>query len=211
MTTPTPRLGLKIFTTADQFKVQDWDDNANVLDGAPGLLLCTSTTHPTTWTAAQNGMLILETDTGLVWRYTSGTTFVRQYASGKLGLTKVTAAVNTSATTLQTAVSVAVTVPAGNRSIEVRASGPGVYSTVDLTRLAIFRDGTQLQSWLSHGTLTGTASAQPRPVSMTVIDDSVTAGAHTYTLQYAAEPGYGGTSTLQAAATTPLMLSVVEI
>lgn len=209
MTTLTQRLGLKRHTTGDRFRIADYVDNWLVLDAAPGRHICTSATHPVTWDAAHIGRGIRETDTGLDWRW-NGTVFVRESPKGDLGSADVVANAATASTAPVVAITTNVTVPAGDRPVMVHLSGPGVYSTVGLTRLYLFRGATQIQSWLSHGRLTGTADDQPRAISMS-IRDTPGVGAQAYTLQFSAEAGYGGTSTLIAAAGTPLRLSVVEI
>lgn len=208
MSTLTQRLRLKRWTTASKWRNADLVSNWGILDAAPGLFTCTSSTHPT-WDASQEGRWIDERDTGLTWRW-NGTGFERTGPVGDLGDDEITSQVQTSSTALQTALTANVTVPEGGRSVRVSVAGPGVYSTVGLTRLALFRDSTQIMSWLSHGQLSGTATDQPRPLMMQV-KDSPTAGAHTYTLQYSAEVGYGGTSTLQAETDAPLRLDVVEV
>lgn len=103
------------------------------------------------------------------------------------------------------------TVPPGGRALLITASGPGVYNTVGLTSLALFRGATQLQAWQSQGRLAATYDAQPRPVMMTVIDETPALGAQTYTLQAAAVVGFGGTSTVQASTNAPLAITVVEL
>jgi len=72
MSTLTPRLQLKRPDGADAFKRQDFVDNWNLLDAAPGLHICTSTSRPT-WAAAHAGRTILETDTKreVLWTGTS--------------------------------------------------------------------------------------------------------------------------------------------
>jgi len=202
-------LRLKRHTTADKYLIQDYTDNWNVLDANPGIFVCTSTTNPTTWTTADLGRMIHETDTGLVWRW-DGSRFLRLYAVGDLGSAQITEPVQTTSTSLVDAVTLDVTVPRGDRAVMVYLSGPGVYNTNGLTRLALFRGATQIQSWLSHGRLTGEATDQPRPISMS-IRDTPAAGPTTYSLRYSAEVGYAGTSHLQAAIDAPLRLSVVEI
>ena len=209
MTTLSARLGLKKSTTADRFRIAEYAENWGVLDNYPGVFICASTSRPTTWTAAHTGMLIQETDTGLIWRW-SGTAFVRSAGSGLLLNVTRTADLATVSTSLVVALTAAVTVPAGNRPMQVMVSGPGVYNTIGLTRLALFRGATPIQSWLSQGRTGATYDLQPRPVALSLIDVPP-AGAVSYTLQFSAEVGFGGTSTLQSAVNNPLGLAIVEL
>lgn len=212
MSTTSTILGLLKWATGDHFSNADLLANIAVLDSAPGVYLCTAATHPSTWTSAQNGRLILEKDTGLRWRWDGPTlNFVRVGAVGYLGNDRKTASLNSSSTTYVTALSAAVTIPAGGRNVRLDVSGPGVWSTVDLTKFALFRGATQLLAWQSHGSQTGTAAGVPWPLSMSFLDLAPTAGATTYTLQYAADATFGGTSTLVAAANNPLTLTVEEV
>lgn len=75
MSSQSPHLGLKVPDGSDPFLRQDFVDNYGILDGAPGVFLCTSTTHPTTWGDNQVGRLICETDTGAVMYFGSDHTF----------------------------------------------------------------------------------------------------------------------------------------
>lgn len=72
MTTKSPKLGLTVPTTTDQFKTADIAANWNTIDGSPGIFPCTSSTRPT-WGTSQVGRTILETDThrSLQWTGTA--------------------------------------------------------------------------------------------------------------------------------------------
>lgn len=61
MSTLSPRLGLKRPDDTDPFVTQDFVDNYNILDAAPGIHVCTSTTRPT-WGSGQAGRVIFVTD-----------------------------------------------------------------------------------------------------------------------------------------------------
>jgi hypothetical protein len=74
--TYTARLGLKRNDGSDPFKRQDFVDNYNRLDAAPGVHVCTSSTRPS-WTSSQAGRLIWETDTNSLFHW-NGTAFVSQ-------------------------------------------------------------------------------------------------------------------------------------
>lgn len=74
MSTFTPRLQLKRNDGSDPFKRQDFTDNWNKMDAAPGTHVCTSTSRPA-WGASQSGRLILETDTRCQYEW-SGTSWL---------------------------------------------------------------------------------------------------------------------------------------
>jgi hypothetical protein len=61
MSTLGPRLTLKRPDDTDPFLTQDFVDNYNKLDAAPGIHVCTSTTKPS-WASAQAGRMIFMTD-----------------------------------------------------------------------------------------------------------------------------------------------------
>jgi hypothetical protein len=54
-------LGLKLNSATDPFLLSDFIGNWTILDGSPGVYVCTSTSRPA-WTAAQGGRLIFMTD-----------------------------------------------------------------------------------------------------------------------------------------------------
>lgn len=61
MSTLTPRMNLKRPDGSDPFLTQDFVDNYNKMDAAPGVHICTSSTKPS-WGAAQAGRTIFLTD-----------------------------------------------------------------------------------------------------------------------------------------------------
>lgn len=61
MSTLSPRLNLKRPDDSDPFLTQDFVDNYNKLDAAPGAHICTSTTRPS-WGSSQAGRTIFVTD-----------------------------------------------------------------------------------------------------------------------------------------------------
>jgi len=74
MSTFTPRLQLKRHDGSDPFLRQDFVDNFNKIDAAPGSHVCTSASRPL-WGAAQANRLIFETDTRSQWSW-SGTAWL---------------------------------------------------------------------------------------------------------------------------------------
>ena len=212
MTTPTRRLGLLTHTIANAFRIADWNANWAILDGSPGVLPCTYDTRPTNWNANHAGRMILETEDArtLLWRW-DGSAFVRVGPAGLLGHDSIDSATGTTSTSLVEVLSADVTIPRGGRAVLVTVSGPGVYSSVNLTRLAIRRGATTLHSWLQHGRLSEDADGQPTPINATFLDLSPTQGPAPYSFHYSAEVGFAGTSSLQATVGEPLRLSVVEV
>lgn len=118
MPTPSERLLLAVPSTSDAFVTADIADNWGKIDAAPGQTICTSSGRPD-WGAAQAGMTIFETDSGLEWRW-NGTTFSRTTASGVLVNAISTATHSTTSTTAVAVVSTgAFNVPAGLRPLLV--------------------------------------------------------------------------------------------
>ena len=73
MATYSTYLGLKLNSATDPFLLSDFIGNWTILDGSPGVFVCTSSSRPS-WTAAQAGRRIFMTDwkalsywTGTAW------------------------------------------------------------------------------------------------------------------------------------------------
>ena len=206
----TDRLSLIRHTGADVFRIDDYSDNWNTLDQFPGVFVCTSSTRPSDWGERQEGQLIFETDTSLIWQWT-GDSWTRNIAKGLLDYQTVTSDVSSASTSLVNAVTSTVTVAAGNRRHRITVGASTVYNGNGLTRLAIRRDGTTLAEWREQGkTVGGTYDEQPRHVNKTVYD-LPTAGSVSYTFDYSAISGLGGTSTIGADANNPIFIAVEEV
>lgn len=205
----TDRLQLVKHTLADVFRVADYEDNWNRLDQFPGIFVCTSSTRPSSWGERQEGQFIFETDTNLLWTW-NGDSWVRNLPKGFVGYDTVTSQVQTASTSLQTAVSLNVSVASGNRRHRITIGASEVHNTEDLTRIAIRRDGTTLAEWNVQGGSGATPAEQPRGVSK-VVYDLPTAGSRTYTFEYSAVSGNGGTSTIEADANNPIFIGVEEV
>ena len=69
MSSNSTKLRLIRNVPGDNFQLSDFTTNWDLLDAAPGTHICTSSTRPGGWTAAQAGRTILETDTfrQLIW------------------------------------------------------------------------------------------------------------------------------------------------
>jgi hypothetical protein len=79
----TTRLLLNSPLGSDPFKRTDFVENWDTLDANPGIYICTSTSRPNGWLAAQNGRKIYETDTKRIlnWTYPSWQV-IEQYTRG---------------------------------------------------------------------------------------------------------------------------------
>lgn len=98
MSSLTPRLSLKRPDGADPFLRQDFVDNWNKLDAAPGVHICTSSSRPS-WGAAHAGREIVETDTlrRLAW---TGTAWAEpRVAAGQWGFSSAPLVYQNSGTT----------------------------------------------------------------------------------------------------------------
>lgn len=73
MATFSTYLGLKLNSATDPFLLSDFIGNWTILDGSPGVYVCTSSSRPA-WTAAQAGRLIFMTDYKAL-SYWSGTSW----------------------------------------------------------------------------------------------------------------------------------------
>lgn len=224
MPTPSTKLGLNIFSTADTFSTAQYNANWQTLDASPGLFVCTSTTRPgmagapPAWGANQNGMRIVETDTGLIWMW-NGTTFVRQMPMGYLGRVTRTSNIPSSSTwtppgtgTLTTAVNLTVHPPNGNRPLMVVAEVPEVQNPNGLSYLVIQRDSTILNSypvWSQQQVGSGNAGNAGSKGDF-VTFDTPNLATTVYSLNFAAGTVTGGTTTLVAAPTRPISLTVME-
>lgn len=146
MTTPTLHLGLSKPTTSDNFVTADIAAVYDEIDAAPGITICTSGTRPGAWGSDQEGLCIIEKDTGLVWRW-NGSAFVRQGPSGWLGGNRRTADFTLVDGSFGVVVQqTTINVPAGDRRVKITLA----WNKVDLTtsggtgEWALFRGATQL-------------------------------------------------------------------
>ncbi len=206
----TPRLGLASISSDSPIDSDALGGNFDAIDAAPGALICTSSTRPVGWGANQNGRLILESDTGLLWRWDNGAgQFVRMHGKGILGSNNRTSNISTNSTGFAVVVSQTIAIPAGGRPVIVGCSVPAVQSDVGLTNLALYRDTTKLTDWLVPGS-TGSLAAEQEPCGSNMVLDTPLVGSYAYSLQFRAVTGYGGTSTLLASATAPIQIWVDE-
>lgn len=197
-------------TLADTFQIQDYADNWEALDASPGAFITTSGDHPS-WGIGHTGMLMVETDTGLLWRWT-GSAFVRVASKGLVSDPDDarTTLISSSSTTYVNGVVTAVAVAPGDRPHLIVVEGPSVKNTNGITELAIARDSTVLQEWRQYGGTGVTAAEQPRPCWGIALDVP-TPATYNYRLMFRASLDFGGTSTLGASAEAPLAIHVIEV
>lgn len=210
MSTTSTHLSLVVPTTSDHFSTATLAANWGKIDAAPGLTICTSSTRPGSWGASQAGMFIIETNTGLIYRW-DGSGWLRQNGKGWLNGTTRTSDFSTVSTTLQTVVSTVAVVPAGARRIRVTATWKLAEGTTGRIAMALLRDSTQLQGWEARGLVGGDAQTNGIGSSMTAWDDpGAGGGSPTYALKIAATTTYAGTAWLRATATAPITIDVEE-
>lgn len=218
MPTPSTKLGINIFSTADQFSTAQYNANWQTLDGSPGFYICTSTTRPV-WGANQSGMRITETDTLLTWLW-NGTAWIRTWGIGNLGRSSRTTPVGTTSTwtppgtgTLATALTLSVHPPNGNRLLQIVAELPEIGNPSGLTYIVVQRDATILTSfpvWTTQQMGSGNSGNAGTSGTAYITFDTPNEATAVYTLAFAAATVSGGTTTLVAAPTRPISLTVIE-
>lgn len=229
----SPNLGLYIFSDSDTFNLTQYDDNWSILDDYPGNYICASTTRPgsnggpgiggtpAAWGAAQKGQKIVETDTGLTWSW-SGTAFVRDNPKGSLGRVTTSTTVATTSSwspsangTFATAISELIQVPNGGRQLMIVAEVPEVTNVSGSSYLLITRTisstATILNSWPvpTHQQVVN-SNFPGTPGSFSTFDIPGSASA-TYSLCFAVNPAFGGTTSLIAGFSRPISLTVIEL
>lgn len=218
-TSPTPRLGLERPLAGHGFDRTEFYDLYTLLDGFPGIYLCTSGTRPSGWGTQHTGMLIWETDTSLRWRW-SGTAFVRDAPKGLLGVSSLTSNQSTGATTPTSVLSKAVTIPAFTLSnvdprIKVEANwyaiDNGTLNTLGGAEVSLLRGSTVIARQRLRGRPDTATELEWGEGGTIVAWDTPTAGAQTYHLAINSVPSVGGTTTLRATATNPAQLAISEV
>ena len=171
-------------------------------------------------------MLIVETDTGLVWRWT-GTTFVRLYGSGVLRTTTGALAVATRTTDFSTSSTTAhqvvvavsnVVVPDGGRPIMVVVSFQKGENSAGIFVAAVIRSASNngtpvLGQWVVSGDSTSpSAGAQGAGSSYVGWETSaLSPGAYAWSFQIRSSSSYGGTSYIRSDVNNICRLAVVEL
>ena len=213
------KLGLVLPTQVDPFSTADIRNNWEKIDAAPGAHICTSGTRPT-WTAAQEGRHIYETNTGLEWIW-DGTKFVRASAYGLLkrsdGSWAIGERTTDYSTTSKAYVVVAsvtnVVIPAGNRPIRVDAAWRETANTANASfSMGIFRSATNnsgpLMAHWGSGTFGGDFSGGG--AFWALERNGLAAGTYSFSLQIHSNDA-GGTSRVYGNSLQPITLSVSEM
>jgi hypothetical protein len=100
MATTTDKLGLKKPAGTDPFLLTDFNSNTDLIDRAPGVYYCTSTTRPS-WSSPQAGRMILETDTKKMFIWPGSGSFVEVVNSGAAVANSIANAAQSAASTAQ--------------------------------------------------------------------------------------------------------------
>lgn len=217
MTTPSPKLGLALPSQADPFSTADIRANWEKIDASPGTFICTSTTRPS-WTAAQAGRKIYETNTGLEWVW-SGTAWKRTGPEGLLkkndgswAIAERTSDFSTTSNTFIRVVTLSsVVVPAGSRPIRVEVSWKKARNPAGNFQGCIFRSATndsgpKMAQW-HFGTNSNDANAGGGTY-FAIERNGLAAGTYDFSLQITAP---SGTSVIEAGTTTPTSIIVTEL
>jgi hypothetical protein len=202
------KLGLTVDSTSDNFSTSQIAGNWDILDNYPGIYVGTTAQVATlvgTWGSAQTGMIVQETDgLSLQWRW-NGSALVRTGGLGMLSsvqnLSGEIAVSNTPSVVLSTTVNI----PAGGRTIEVKASATNYFTTSTAAQwlFTVAQDGTFIQSAL-FTLASGQQEGTPVFLYTTLIPS---AGSHTYAF---AVQTNGSSGFIVGDSIMPLVLSVVE-
>lgn len=221
MPTPTTHLGLLKPGLSDPFVTEDIADNLQTLDDHPGYFVCTSTSRPA-WGAAQAGMLISETDTLLIWRW-SGTAWQRVAPRGVLTTTsgakargQRTSDLGTTSTSYVIVASIPnVVVPAGNRPLMIvvtwyKAEATSGSLAGSIRRANANNAAPEVASWYMAGDATApaTGSGGGGGTFVTFEPDGLAPGTYSWSFQIKA---FSGTAYIRANATTPAEITVIEL
>ncbi len=200
----TSRLGLTVDTTADPFLTAEVAGNWEIIDDYPGIYTASTSTIASTtatWGSAQQGQLVSDTTTGLVWQW-NGSTLVRAYGLGMLAETAVTSpvTVTTVLSSTTTIITLTTDIPTGGRDIEIKAILTDVANTTQDTTIFLKEDSTVIQSCTVQANLL-------IPVVLYAIR-TPSAASHTYSVT--AGVASASSAVFDASATSPILLSVVE-
>lgn len=222
MPTPSTRLGLLKPTTADPFVTADLAANWQKIDDNPGVYICLSTTRPA-WGAAQQGMLIFEKDTGLIWNW-DGAAFQRNAPRGLLKTTggawargQRTTDFSTTSTTAVVVTSISnVVVPAGLRTLMIVVTFPKGQNTVGQFGGYIYRSNVSNQApllagWYIAGDSTSPVAGAGGQGNSYICFEAGGLPPGTYNWSFQIKSLAGGTSSVSGNTSTPCEIAIIEI
>jgi len=190
------RLGLKKPISTDPFDTDDLAANWQIVDDYPGTWVSNAASPPA-WGAAHKGMLWMQKDTLLLYRW-DGSAFARVYGTGSIGSANRTSNFTETTGYYQTLVQkTGAVVPAGNRRIQVTCNWGTI--TGNNVSFQVLRGATQLHEWTVLSGMGG---------SMTFYDTAVIAGTYTYAWKVKT---LATSSVIVASATAPCQLEIVEL
>lgn len=201
----TARLGLMSPVGSDAFVTADFSQTMAILDANPGVLpVANAAARPTTYTAAQHGSQVYQTDLNIVWSWyqpNSGVTgqWVRVGNTGYLGQFANSGTVATSTTAYAngpTITSGTITVP-GGRPILVLVSWDRLDNQYKRSVVSYWENNVRIVDKLFPGYTSDVTAGSfwlyraPAPVSSLSLTIKLTLAAYN-----AAAPNGGGTSTI---------------
>lgn len=200
----TSRLGLIVDTTADPFLTAEVAGNWEIIDDYPGIFTGSTSTiasEVSAWGSAQQGQIVSDTTTGLLWQW-NGSTLVRFYGTGILSTVKVTSpvTVTTVLSSTTTIITTTCTIPTGGRWVEIKCEMTDVANTTQDTTIFMYEDSTLIQSAVVQANLL-------EPVFLYTTRQP-TAASHTYSVT--AGVASASTAVFAASTTSPIVLTVDE-
>jgi len=217
MTTPSPKLGLAVPSQVDPFSTADIAANWGKIDAAPGTHICTSTTRPT-WTNAQAGRKIYETNTNLEWVWDGaawkrlGGTGILKRSDASFAIGERTTPFSTTSNTGVRAVTVlGVVVPDGNRPLRIDVAWRWAKNTDGNFSAWVYRSNTNasgpvLQSWIMSVSTSDNFSGGH--TFWCTERNGLSAGSYDWSFQINSP---AGTSTLDATVASPITIMVTEL
>lgn len=219
MTTLSPKLGLVLPYGPDAFSTTDIRNNWSQIDTAPGSYICTSSTRPT-WTTAQAGRKIMESNTGLDWWW-DGAAWKRLTPSGLLLTTSGAPAIalrntvfSTTSSTYVVVTSVAnVVIPGGMRPLKIEARWNSASNASGTTYGAIFQSATNnsgpvLYTW--NFATYGTTDYAAGGTNFAILPGGLAAGTYSFSFQ-ALRGNNTGTSVINGYVGSEISLMCVEL
>lgn len=204
----TPRLGLMNPVGSDAFVTTDFATTFGILDQNPGYAIVpNAASRPTTYTSAQHGSLVYQSDLNILWSWnqpTSGSAgaWRRVGNVGLLGQSGASGLVTTTTTSYTSGVQVAalsVTVP-GGRPIQVSINWEILGNTYNKAVVSYWENNVLISSRFYYG-LAPTASGTPVSANSWIFardpapSGSITLATKVTVAAFNASPSNGGGTT----------------